>query len=160
MQTDRDMSQKKRQKMKPKRIQRKRTKGWKMPKNTIYVGRGTKWGNPYIIWKMYRVQRWIVSRDCTGEHYVDNNSYRLAVECAVERYRKYICKKIESGELDISELKGKNLACWCPIFNSKGDYCECHADVLLALANNLTIEDVRNENINLKQRILKGIKNE
>jgi hypothetical protein len=25
--------------MKPKRIQRKRTKGWKMPPNTVYVGR-------------------------------------------------------------------------------------------------------------------------
>lgn len=31
----------------PKRIQRKRTKGWKMPPNTVYVGRPTKWGNPY-----------------------------------------------------------------------------------------------------------------
>ena len=30
-----------------KRIQRKRTKGWKMPENTKYVGRPTKWGNPF-----------------------------------------------------------------------------------------------------------------
>ena len=35
--------------MKLKRIQRKRTKGWKMPANTVYVGRPTKWGNPYIV---------------------------------------------------------------------------------------------------------------
>ena len=33
--------------MKPIRIQRKRTKGWKMPPNTVYVGRPTKWGNPF-----------------------------------------------------------------------------------------------------------------
>ncbi len=33
----------------PARIQRKRTKGWKMPRNTIYVGRGTQWGNPFTI---------------------------------------------------------------------------------------------------------------
>jgi len=33
--------------MNPKRIQRKRTRGWKMPKNTVYVGRPTKWGNPF-----------------------------------------------------------------------------------------------------------------
>ncbi|NLH45606.1 MAG: DUF4326 domain-containing protein, partial [Acholeplasmataceae bacterium] len=32
-------------------------------------------------------------------------------------------------ELNISELKGKNLACWCSL-NSP-----CHADVLLRLSN-------------------------
>ena len=29
----------------PKRIQRKRIKGWRMPPGTIYVGKPTKWGN-------------------------------------------------------------------------------------------------------------------
>ena len=29
-----------------KRIQRKRTKGWRMPDNAVYVGRPSKWGNP------------------------------------------------------------------------------------------------------------------
>lgn len=33
------------------RIQRKRTAGWRMPENTIYVGRGSKFGNPYIVGK-------------------------------------------------------------------------------------------------------------
>lgn len=33
----------------PKRIQRKRSRGWKMPENTVYVGRPSKWGNPYRI---------------------------------------------------------------------------------------------------------------
>lgn len=32
-----------------KRIQRKRTKGWRMPENTVYIGRGSKWGNPYKV---------------------------------------------------------------------------------------------------------------
>lgn len=36
---------------KPVRIQRKRTKGWKMPANTVYVGRPTKWGNPFVVGK-------------------------------------------------------------------------------------------------------------
>ena len=31
----------------PIRIQRKRTKGWRMPPNTVYVGRPSKWGNPF-----------------------------------------------------------------------------------------------------------------
>jgi hypothetical protein len=31
--------------------------------------------------------------------------------------------------LDLTELRGKNLACWCPLDQP------CHADVLLELAN-------------------------
>ncbi len=34
--------------MSPQRIQRKRTKGWRMPEGAVYVGRPTKWGNPYL----------------------------------------------------------------------------------------------------------------
>lgn len=33
----------------PKRIQRKRTAGWRMPAGAIYVGRPTKWGNPFAL---------------------------------------------------------------------------------------------------------------
>jgi hypothetical protein len=33
----------------PKRIQRRRTKGWRMPEGAIYVGRPTRWGNPYRV---------------------------------------------------------------------------------------------------------------
>src|SRR3990172_3854168 len=40
------------EKIKPKRIQRKRTRGFKLstdnPNGFVYVGRPTKWGNPYI----------------------------------------------------------------------------------------------------------------
>lgn len=35
--------------MKPIRIQRKRTKNWKMPLNTVYVGRPTAWGNSFVV---------------------------------------------------------------------------------------------------------------
>lgn len=33
--------------MKPQRIQRQRTKGWRMPPNTVYVGRPSIFGNPF-----------------------------------------------------------------------------------------------------------------
>lgn len=33
---------------KPQRIQLKRTRGWRMPPNTVKVDRSTKWGNPFI----------------------------------------------------------------------------------------------------------------
>jgi len=32
----------------PKRIQRKRTKGWRMPPNAVYVGRPSRWGNDWM----------------------------------------------------------------------------------------------------------------
>ncbi|XAZ30649.1 DUF4326 domain-containing protein [Paenarthrobacter ureafaciens] len=35
--------------MSPQRVQRKRTKGWRMPENTVYVGRGSRWGSPYKV---------------------------------------------------------------------------------------------------------------
>jgi hypothetical protein len=41
--------------MKPKRIQRKRTKGWRMPQNATYVGRPTRWGNPFSIGDFYQI---------------------------------------------------------------------------------------------------------
>ena len=31
----------------PGRIQRRRVKGWRMPEGAVYVGRGSKWGNPF-----------------------------------------------------------------------------------------------------------------
>lgn len=83
----------------PKRIQRKRTKGWKMPPNTVYVGRPTKWGNPFT----------------------------TANSGGVDPSIRFAC---EVGPLlDVAELRGKDLCCWC------GLYMNCHADVLLELAN-------------------------
>ena len=72
-----------------------------MPPNTAYVGRGSKWGNPFV-----------VSADIDRE------------EC-VSLYRQAAF----SMPIDASELRGKNLACWCALDQP------CHADVLLELAN-------------------------
>lgn len=67
----------------PKRIQRKRTPGWKMPPNTVYVGRGSKWGNPFTF------------ANSGGVH----PALRFACEVA--------------PMLDVFPLVGKDLACWC-----------------------------------------------
>ena len=95
---------------KPKRIQRKRTKGWRMPPNTVYVGRGTKWGNPYKAEKGHK-----------GQALLAKGYYQLLIEKWINENPK---------EHNLSELKGKNLVCWCPL-----DGQPCHADVLLELAN-------------------------
>ena len=47
---------------------------------------------------------------------------------AIALYREWIIKKIATGERDITELRGKDLVCWCAPL-------PCHADILLELAN-------------------------
>ena len=93
--------------MSPKRIQRKRTKGWRMPANTIYVGRPSKFRN------MCRV----------GVDVQTN-------EQAVFHYKRNVLHDEKYKALVRDELKGKDLACWCRLDQP------CHADVLLDIANN------------------------
>lgn len=108
----------------PVRIQRKRTKGWTMPENTVYVGRPTRWGNPYAVGDIVHVGppysgRMTVVRD--GHH-------------AVSLFRSWMFHRQRSENL-VTELRGKNLACWCPLVDAQGRPVPCHADVLLELAN-------------------------
>jgi hypothetical protein len=88
----------------PRRVVLSRKKGWKMPLNTVKVSRPSKWGNQFTVEEYGR-------------------------KLAVDNYRRYLIGKSVVGALDLTELKGKNLACWCKIGEA------CHADVLLAMAN-------------------------
>lgn len=108
----------------PQRIQRKRTKGWKMPEGAVYVGRPTKWGNLWVIG--------LVDCGCRGSDDCHHNSFRCegAAE-AVEMFRRHIedspTQRL-AGQAR-AELRGKDLACWCALDQP------CHADVLLEIAN-------------------------
>lgn len=116
----------------PKRIQRRRTKGWRMPVNTKYVGRGSRWGNPY---RAIRGTVWGPSRPIEGgdlHAYSTHAPASNAVVAAIENYHRDIDCAIRSKLTteDIRrELAGKDLACWCPLDQP------CHADVLLEIAN-------------------------
>ncbi|MDE2020240.1 MAG: DUF4326 domain-containing protein [Patescibacteria group bacterium] len=74
----------------PERIQRKRTRGWRMPLGAIYVGRPGKWGNPYT------------AQDCG------------TIEAALALYEEKVVEYIGLEEIR-RELRGKDLACWCKI---------------------------------------------
>jgi hypothetical protein len=95
----------------PERIRRKRTRGWKMPENTVYVGRPSKWGNPF-----------------QGPDAVEK--YRVLIEYIMDtgKVMTTVGRKTLSKE-DVLSLHGKNLACWCSLAS------KCHADVLLEIAN-------------------------
>jgi uncharacterized protein DUF4326 len=38
----------------PQRVQLRRTKGWRMPANTVRVDRTTRWGNPVVVGRVWR----------------------------------------------------------------------------------------------------------
>lgn len=116
---------------KPKRIQRKRMKGWRMAEGAVYVGRPTRWGNPFAVWNFGHERGVGYFRAfATGEIPKDISVNGLAT------YRKAESKLYGAGPatLTLAEqarifLRGKDLACWCPLDKP------CHADVLIELAN-------------------------
>jgi hypothetical protein len=72
----------------PKRIQLRRTKGWRMPPNTVKVDRSTKWGNPWT----------------------------AANSGSVDPIHRVSCETIPLWPVGWeATLRGKNLACWCAL---------------------------------------------
>ena len=112
----------------PKRIQRKRTKGWKMPVHAVYVGRPTRWGNPYVAW-MDDDYGWFVMDDGIQIERADSKAEARAFAAQFHREDLLANGLAVSQGLVVLELAGKDLACWCPLDQP------CHADVLLELAN-------------------------
>lgn len=126
----------------PERIQRKRAAGWRMPDGAVYVGRPTRWGNPFRIhrghtsvgppWSLAR-EAWhhIPASECTRA-YVTTSS-RMDASAAVHLYRDLLRVRARDERERLREwlapLVGRDLACWCPLD------VPCHADVLLEVAN-------------------------
>lgn len=129
---------------KPIRIQLSRKKGWRKPENTVVVARPSKWGNPiHVGW-----------HPCANDGEGDD----ITPAKAVALYRAHVSKGMMRIKIR-DELRGKNLACWCPLWECRrcgpsakvtyydGPHCEkcgmsdtivtapCHADVLLEIAN-------------------------
>lgn len=124
--------------IKPKRITRKRTKGWRMPPNTKYVGRPSKYGNPFKLigdqiycdasHRRKILDPWVLFTD---QLFDPLNGDRAIVFF----YRHWLAGLYDSGgivrprgftldEME-RELKGKNIACWC----KQGT--PCHGQVIL-----------------------------
>jgi len=135
--------------MTPQRIQRTRTKGWRMPPNTVYIGRPSKWGSPFAVFGRNEYlmcdashRRTILTPWVIFDHEQDIDVYPATAQIAVDYYRRWLAKEFNDGlgygivrpctftvENIIAELRGKNLACWCALD------APCHGDVLLEIAN-------------------------
>lgn len=87
----------------------------KREKYDVYIGRPSKWSNPFTH-KQGTKAKWIVA----------------SVEEAIQKYVEWIS---EQNHLlaDLHELKGKVLGCWC---KNKGNE-PCHGDILADLADSI-----------------------
>lgn len=77
----------------------------------VYIGRGSKFGNPYS--------------------HLPNSAAPFPVETredAIRLYEEWIRSQPELMEAAKKELKGKILGCWCAPL-------ACHGDVLIRIAN-------------------------
>lgn len=135
----------------PQRIQLSRAKGWRKPAGAIVVARPSRWGNWYVIssageqYAHYREhlpdpdalivyamdrhgrrtgERWAVGGDMTEARRLAVALYRRALEATYLEVDGALHREFYLGE-----LRGHDLACWCPLDQP------CHADVLLELAN-------------------------
>ena len=78
----------------------------------VYIGRGSKWGNPYT------------HKSNTKAKYVVGSRKE-----AIEKYERYLVNNKELMD-SLSELVGKTLGCYCKPKS-------CHGDILLKHINNI-----------------------
>ena len=99
-------------------IQRKRTKGWRKPEGAVYVGRGSRFGNPFR----------------SGDREADTNSFAQLLEgdTWIENGRYMAVREMILGSL--WQLTGKTLMCWCGSWMPGEPEIPCHAVVLAKAA--------------------------
>lgn len=93
-----------------------------MPENTVKVSRPSPWGNPFTV-----TDKLNPGTRIAGVYFAMPTAAD-AVQC----FRDMLTNPGDRPDwvrAHIHELRGKNLACWCPLDQP------CHADVLLELAN-------------------------
>lgn len=131
----------------PRRIQRHRTKGWRAPAGAIYVGRGSRWGNDYVLHKTQVRTPAIDGSDWEQEGRIGKTSGQrhafvhsdgritwhlvqdATPEQVVELYRRWLTGRPALLAAVREQLHGRDLMCWCKTTDP------CHADVLLEIAN-------------------------
>ncbi|TFD27465.1 DUF4326 domain-containing protein [Cryobacterium cryoconiti] len=118
----------------PKRIQMTRNRPWRVENpDAVVVDRRTRWGNPFAVGKESRIQRHpaLVSMPSLAGTVVPRDraeavrlfGYLFRMPRVIDSPGYY------SESVVLEQLRGKDLACWCPLDQP------CHADVLLKIAN-------------------------
>lgn len=106
--------------MKPIRIQRRRTKGWRTPDNTIYCGRPGEYGNRYVVGK--KIEHVDGTTSLVRDRFHAVRLHREWLDWQMDQF-----KTMRAGLQH--DLGGRNLSCWCSLDGP------CHVDNLLRVAN-------------------------
>lgn len=123
--------------MMPKRIQLSRRKGYRKPEGAVVVSRPSIFGNPFVFTPAPNGGRYR-----PGGREQENAKRKK--EC-IDLYRYHLLNDEREQwarmRAALPELRGKDLACWCPLpANGKTDLC--HAAVLLVEANREEPRDI------------------
>lgn len=114
--------------IKPQRFQRKRLKGYKLPDGCVSVTRPGRWGNPFEVF-FENNKYWILRSKSGAQDPRSFDTKEAASAEAVNLYKPWLAEEIKAGRLNLDDLRGKHIACYCAI-NSP-----CHGDYLLEIAN-------------------------
>ncbi len=122
--------------MTPIRLQRKRTKGFRLPPGTVCVTRPGPWGNPFqSAWQFKTVfEDMLFGSNVTLAvmRFLKNNHPDNSATLTFERAYAHIAMMF----VNLHQLKGENVACFCSLED------ECHGDTLLKHANSGFVFDL------------------
>lgn len=133
----------------PHRVQRRRTKGSRLPAGVLCITRPSRYGNPFHIvgrtvvgFKWSDVVEWdqgIGAMPPADVLYAEAADPAGAVDQAVELYRELLAVRRREWEPKrfakwIIDARGRDVACYCPVTQP------CHGDPLLQAVNALDIE--------------------
>lgn len=116
----------------PERIQRRRVKGWRIPKGAIYCGRPGPLGNPFVDTPhgVYAGPTAILFHVKIAENAAEAYRLWLAAELLQAEALPFLRERRDNILRLIPDLRGKDLVCWCAL---GAEFC--HVDVLLEIAN-------------------------
>lgn len=124
----------------PKRIQLRRTKGWRKPAGTVVVSRPSKWGNPFRVTTRDDYERRFIVEDVRDGLVLSVcGTKEEARKEAVFHFLEHLPGGLAIYPLPFTvedvrrELRGRDLACWCPL-PAEGEEDRCHGAVLLRIA--------------------------
>jgi hypothetical protein len=109
-----------------------------MPGNTVKVDRTTPWGNPYDVHEYGAELSLHLFEDTASGCWSRSNVRHVDAETAENLHAAHAAwlRRLGGNALERArtELRGRNLACWCPLPEGDEDD-KCHAAILLRIAN-------------------------
>jgi hypothetical protein len=111
----------------PRPVQLSRMAGWRKPPNTVSVARPTIFGNPFRPGRYSMEMAIAFHRAWLEAETAEELGYTGTAAEMLNTRRAEVMRRLP-------ELRGKNLACWCPCPDPY-ERDRCHRAVLMELAN-------------------------